>query len=121
MRSLAIILFTFVTAVSFGQTGTFEFKPLNDLEPGNKNTIEFKKEYAIAIRYYNTAIEVINNIDADASTDELIATQEKAHDLASKALPHFEYCHKILPKHEEVNNGIEGCKLILNEPAPEDK
>lgn len=84
-----------------------------------KKTLEFDKDnnsanYNIGILYYNKGVDLILALDAEASLQELVDTQEKCVELFKKALPYMNTAHEQRPKNIEIMNGLKGIWFNLN-------
>lgn len=124
MKHIALALLLVISVSTYSQTPegkTEEAQGLTDLKPGDKNTTEFKENYARAIRYYNAAVEQLINKDTGTTAEQSKQIQSKTQELFKQALPYFEKCHEILPDHEQVKKGLAGCRFALGMVEKEDQ
>ncbi len=68
----------------------------------------------IGLIYFNSAVDIIENLDEEADFMEAMQADDQKADLAAKGLPYFKKALALDPENINILYGIAGCYDILN-------
>lgn len=68
----------------------------------------------IGLIYFNSAVDIIENLDDEADIMVTMQADDKKADLAVKGLPYFKKALSLDPNNAKILYGIAGCYEILN-------
>ena len=69
---------------------------------------EFKHNFEAGIALYNEGVQMLMNLQAESDDDELVGVQAMIQGKFREALPYFETCYRINPKHAETVTALSG-------------
>lgn len=90
-------------------SAVFYYQKVLQLDENSGSTYE-----QLGILFFNQAVDIVNNMDEEASLEEVMSTDVKKAELALKSIPYFKKALEITPANSNLIYSLAGCYELLS-------